>query len=232
MDPGLAQEFGPSLIDALKFFDEVRSEMGTKLLHAISQVVGDPNMVHDSMVNYRMVDYPERETIENRDSESHGPRCGGHRDFGTLTIIFPETSGFEVLLDGETENWKRVQLSKKNSALLVFGWCTTIRSNDRVPAALHRVGDSDPDENGIVPRRISAVFFIAPSAKTPLNPTVLPNEKKIYGNYTAGDLKNVIGRKWRYREGTLEKNDEEQEKEEQERFPTQDAIVNHLFKMH
>jgi len=34
------------------------------------------------------------------------------------------------------------------------------------------------------------------------------------------------------REGTLEKNDEEQEKEEQERFPTQDAIVNHLFKMH
>ena len=44
----------------------------------------------------------------------------------------------------------------------------------------------------------------------------------VYKTFTAGELKGVAGRKWRYREGTLageeERRDEEREAQE---FPTQ-----------
>ena len=116
-----------------------------------------------------MVDYPSRPS--NID-ENRGPRCGAHRDFGTITIIFPDdTSGLEVLLDEKKEVWRPLDVSS-GSAILLFGWCANIRSNDRVPAALHRVVDA-PGQNGIVPRRISAVFYVAPSSNTALSPNLM-----------------------------------------------------------
>ena len=131
-----------------------------------------------------MVDYPERPTIANRNANDHGPRCGAHRDFGTLTLIFPNgTSGLEVLLeDGKT--WRPLEVSL-GSAVLLFGWCANIRSNDRIPAALHRVEDVRGQEEaimGVVPRRMSAILFVAPASDTVLKPTMM-KEVRMYVQY-------------------------------------------------
>ena len=129
-----------------------------------------------------MVDYPERPPIANRNANDHGPRCGAHRDFGTLTLIFPNgTSGLEVLLeDGKT--WRPLEVSL-GSAVLLFGWCANIRSNDRIPAALHRVEDAGGQKEAmeVVPRRMSAILFIAPSSDTVLQPTMI--KKVQYDNF-------------------------------------------------
>ena len=122
-----------------------------------------------------MVDYPERLPIANRNADDHGPRCGAHRDFGTLTLIFPNgTSGLEVLSeDGKT--WRPLEVSS-GSAVLLFGWCANIRSNNRIPAALHRVEDARGQKEAsmeVVPRRMSAILFVAPASDTVLQPTLL-----------------------------------------------------------
>ena len=61
------------------------------------------------------------------------------------------------------------------SAVLLFGWGANIRSNDRIPAALHRVEDAGGQKEAmeVVPRRMSAILFIAPSSDTVLQPTMI-----------------------------------------------------------
>jgi len=78
---------------------------------------------------------------------------------------------------------------------------------------------------------MSAVFFLAPAADTVLNPILKENETPVYRSFTAGELKNNVGRKWKYREGTLT-NDKDimEEKEEVLQFPTQDDFIKHHFK--
>ena len=54
----------------------------------------------------------------------------------------------QVLLDEESGGaWRPVSVPPAGSAVLLFGWCANVRSNDRVPAALHRVVDADPGIN-------------------------------------------------------------------------------------
>ena len=57
------------------------------------------------------------------------------------------------------------------------------------------------------------------------------NEQPIYRTFTAGELKTIVGRKWKYREGTLEEKDRNEEVKEAVIFPTQDAIIEHMFKL-
>merc|ERR1719187_1053364 len=162
-----------------------------------------------------MVDYPPRLPSYLRDQSEHGPRCGAHRDFGTFTLIFPDgISGLEVMLCEETGLWHPIEVSA-SSAILLFGWCANIRSNDRIPATLHRVVDAAPGANGVVPRRQSAVFFLAPAPETVLEPKLMSGEDAVFKSFTAGELKDIAGRKWRYREGTLaeEKDRRDEEKE-------------------
>jgi hypothetical protein len=47
-------------------------------------------------------------------------------------------------------------------AVLLFGWCTQIRSNGRIPVALHRVVNQNWLEVAALRRRMSAVLFGAP----------------------------------------------------------------------
>lgn len=86
------------------------------------------------------------------------------------------------------------------TAILLFGWCTQIRSNGRIPVALHRVTDVDG-----VSRRTSAVLFCAPKLDdTPLEPEIRIGEERVYiSGIKAGQLRGNMRRKWQKREGTL-----------------------------
>ena len=57
VDAALGEEIGAPLLDSVRFFDRVRTEVAPKLLEAVSQVVGDPTLVKDNMTNYRFATY-------------------------------------------------------------------------------------------------------------------------------------------------------------------------------
>ena len=66
------------------------------------------------------------------------------------------------------------------AALLLFGWCTEIRSNGRLHAVQHRVID-EPGPRERASRRTSAVFFVSPhDMQAPLHPVVLDGEAVQY----------------------------------------------------
>ena len=106
---------------------------------------------------------------------------------------------------------------------MVFGWCTQIRSNGRIPAVLHRVTDAT------VESRVSAVLFCAPKLpETPLEPVVRKGEDRKYvSGILAGQLRGSMARKWQMREGTIQPEDLIKEEAEilATQMRTQDDVV-------
>ena len=98
------------------------------------------------------------------------------------------------------DQWMDVEVPTAGSAVLLFGWCTQIRSNGRIPAVLHRVASTTPD------RRVSAVLFCAPKQPTTfLDPIVRRGDEspKYWSGIVAGQLRGSMARKWQMREGTI-----------------------------
>ena len=110
---GIEDQFGR----ILSFWDSCTSILAPKLLLALAKASGSDGVLDDVHFNYRMVDYYERAANQKP------PRCGEHRDFGTLTVIFAEQKGLEVFIDGE---WRPLEVAERGSAHVVFGWCTEI----------------------------------------------------------------------------------------------------------
>lgn len=125
------------------------------------------------------------------------------------------------------EQWVDLEVPEAGSAILLFGWCTQIRSNGRIPAVLHRVTD---DASAFIPRRVAAVLFCAPKQPdTPLEPVVRAGEEPKYiSGIVAGQLRGSMARKWQMREGTIKPEDlivEEAELLATPQMRTQDDVV-------
>jgi len=212
---------GSSLDCTLEFFFRTSTTSATKLLQALAIASGSKGVLVDAEYNFRMVDYYARPT------EAPAPRCGEHRDFGSFTLIFADRPGLQVFLDGE---WKSVAPLSPGTAILLFGWVTQIRSNDRISAAPHRVVNDATDGATTVPRRTAAVLFCAPKmATTPLEPVLLhENETRNYiAGLKVGQLRGNMRRKWNKREGMLSQGDRELELAEimVQKLVTQDDVV-------
>ena len=219
--PSVVEELGEPLANSLGFFQSVETELVPRIMTALGTASGNACIAEeakDFLTAYRMVDYYARP------SQSAPPRCGEHRDFGTLTLIFQDgVGGLEVQLDGV---WNPLPPS---AVVLLFGWCTHIRSNARIKAAMHRVKDPVCNDT-IVPRRTAAILFVAPNMSASVAPTVLLNEEAQFVDFkTAGDLKPIMQDKWEMREGTIPEDKIKAELEEQRLFKTQDDIVKHVF---
>lgn len=202
------------LNETLTFWEDLRQNKAQKLLQAVALATGSKDVMNDAAFNYRMVDYYRRTWHEP-------PRCSDHRDFGSFTLIMTTGPGLQVFHAG---SWHDVPC---HSTVMLFGWCTQIRSNGRIPAALHRV----VDDNGHDERRTSLVLFCAPKrVDTSLEPVVLPNEEAKYiGGIKVGQLRGKMARKWRHREGTLSEEDKFLEEDEirNTNLKTQDDVVHH-----
>ena len=203
----------PDLSAVLHFWEESKCSTH-KILKALALAIGSDDVVQDAAFNYRMVDYNayEKDGLD-------APRCGEHRDFGSFTLIQAVEPGFQY--QSQDGDWMAVE-PRAGAALLLFGWCTQIRSNGRIPAAMHRVVD-------LVPRRVSAVLFCAPkNPETTLEPVVLDDEARQYiGGVMVGQLRGKMARKWRHREGTEDDKDRIYEEEEIRvtNMKTQDDVV-------
>jgi len=187
----------PKLMD---FFST--SEQFTKdCLAALAVHTGDPSLLNLSSTNFRMIDYPAGQGS-----------CNLHRDFGLLTLLQQDhVGGLEVEVEGH------LQPVPANTTLLLAGWCLHIRSNGLIPAPLHRV---------IAPkhRRHSAVVFLAPPKDLLLEPlsTLGP---PVFRSLHVKELKEIMAKRWRVREGTFAPEDEE------DKSTSQDDIVNNLVKI-
>jgi len=212
------------LTDNLAFWENLQENAGMKLLHALAEASGSSEVTKDYGFNYRMVDYYNR--TSNKVSEE-APRCGEHRDFGSFTLIFSTGPGLQVYSEVNKEWMDVPHEGGPTSAVLLFGWCTQIRSNGRIPAALHRVINENEEKD--LRRRMSAVLFVAPkSVETLLEPVVLPGEERQYiSGIKVGQLRGNMARKWRHREGTLSEEDKMLEEEEirATSMKTQDDVV-------
>ena len=204
VDPSIFDDLKRESSDYSVLFNEVFqfwescSNVAPKITEALSIATECEDLPQDSHYNYRMVDYYERSLNDP------SPRCGEHRDFGSYSIIFADRNGLEVFIDNK---WQKVITdSSPTKAIMLFGWCTQIRSNGRISAVLHRVVDSEVTHSELaaaVPRRISAVLFVAPKeVSTALEPVVLEGEKQRYvSGIKVGQLRGSMARKWGKREG-------------------------------
>jgi len=230
--PEIANGKAQDLQETLEYWNELSTKYAPKLLDAVAQaIVGTVHeeqnhkaaITSDAAWNFRMVDYFPRNNNHNSEGGDlvEPPRCSEHRDFGTFTLISTTGPGLQVQYQGD---WHDVPY-EKNTSVLLFGWCTQIRSNGRIPAALHRVVDSADDDE----RRTSMVLFCAPKhPETPLEPIVLPHEQPRYiSDIHVGQLRGNMARKWKHREGTLSEHDKILEEEEIRTtlLQTQDDVV-------
>ncbi|KAF1957209.1 Clavaminate synthase-like protein [Byssothecium circinans] len=197
LDPTLVEALGQDFSDVLAFYAAIETDVLPILTQATSCISGaDLSPMHNGTNNHlRLIDYFPC-------AEPSGPRCGSHRDYNTYTIVFQDgtVGGLEFEIEGK---WIKVPASVE--AIVSWGWCGAILSNDTIKAAKHRVMKTWP----LSQRRTTAVVFVAPDLDRPLKP-VGGLEKGCAGwrqdiaegNMSIGAFKEVISKKWRRREGT------------------------------
>eukprot|EP01135_Chromosphaera_perkinsii_P011236 Nk52_evm17s2367 gene=Nk52_evmTU17s2367 len=211
----------------------LKAENRLEALNSVPGLVeelGEP-FVKDKNFNYRCIDYfPVKKTGEDRHGVKKPLRCGEHRDFGSFALVFPDaTPGLQVFMNGEWMSAPCATPRNNNVAILTFGWCAGISSNNALYPSLHRVVDDVFEEGVTVPRRTSAVFFVAPDMDLVLAP-IKRNEKDVAppqynDNLRVWEFKRMIAPRWRKREGSDDNAEDGEGQVDPCRYPTQDEIV-------
>jgi isopenicillin N synthase-like dioxygenase len=195
-DDTLRTELGLEFETAVKFFEAVEEKLVPLVLQATSSVISTAeveidlrNIHREGNNNFRLTDYHHAPA-----SRRHG--CGDHRDYGTATLIFQDGSGGLEFQDSLTKEWLPIP---GNETVLMWGWCGHVLSGGKIRTVRHRVKTIDSA------RRNTAVCFIAPDLNTPLQPMVDSAGRFAdivrNGTVTVEMFKEVMGKKWRRREG-------------------------------
>jgi hypothetical protein len=197
MDPTLVEALGEDFEDIVRFYTYIEADVLPVVTRATSTIGGSElELTHNGTNNHlRLIDYFPC-------PESSAPRCGEHRDYNTYTIVFQDggVGGLEFEVEGA---WRPVPASV--DAVISWGWCAAILTNDAIKAAKHRVLRTCPMSD----RRTTAVIFVAPDLGTVLRPTSDSGPKEVKwcreiqeGRITVAAFKEIISKKWRRREGT------------------------------
>jgi len=199
LDPQLVDDLGDDFAVVLAFYAAVERDVLPLLMAATSRIAGaDIEPLHrEANNNLRLIDYFPRGVPD----EARGPRCGEHIDYGTFTVVFQDgaVGGLEFDVDGR---W--IQVPAAVDAVVSWGWCGAVLSDERVLAAKHRVLRTWPAAE----RRTTAVVFVAPDLDAPLKPVWNGEEgvknwrdEILNGDLTVRAFKAIISKKWRRREG-------------------------------
>jgi len=206
--PALEAELAPrGLSEVIDFFNTITAYHVPTILDALGTIAGrDLASLHSQFnVNFRLVDY---HPLTAAPDSPNG--CGAHTDYGTFSIIFQDgTSGLEIATPEAPDVWVPVP---GDATVLLCGWCAVVLSGGKVPAVRHRVRRVP----GV--RRLSAVLFVAPNLDVkmaPEKPMDIFSDAINQGRFDVRWFKEVMGKKWRYREGngtqedTVDKNTEQ-----------------------
>ena len=143
----LINDLGENFHKTMQYFGYLKEKV-VPILVADLKKAGDFEINQDEIFNFRLIDY----YASSKNFVS--PRCSEHRDFSTLTIIHSDNEGLEVEVNGD---WKQleVEVGGNLNVFVIFGICSSIRSNDRIHAVKHRVVNRFGNS-----RRLSAVTFL------------------------------------------------------------------------
>lgn len=190
------------LTEVLDFFNAVTTSHVDSVFRALSATtnVGLGTIHKSHNINFRMCDY----TPETASATSENG-CGAHRDYGAFSIIFQDgTHGLEIEDPANLGSWKPVPA---DATVVLCGWCAHIIFGGELNAVRHRVRR----QPGI--RRLSAVLFVAPDLDIALKPMVARkpivnfSDKILAGEIKVKWFKEIMGKRWRWREGNEELED-------------------------
>jgi len=192
--PALRAQLNPhGLDDILTFFTTVMAYHVPPIIASLSTVAGrDLTPLHAKLnVNFRLIDYtPTTACPESQNG------CGAHTDYGTFSIIFQDgNAGLEMEAPEAPGIWIPVP---GDATVLLCGWCAVVLSGGKVAAVRHRVRRVP----GV--RRLSAVLFVAPDLDVKMAPAervVAFSEAVNEGLFDVRWFKEIMGKKWRHREG-------------------------------
>lgn len=196
--------------EVVQFFENLMETHLPVIMQQIGLLSGnDFTPLHrEQNVNFRLCDY---NPATANPASFNG--CGAHRDYGTFSIIFQDgTSGLEIESTSTPGQWVPVP---PTSTVILAGWSAYILSGAKLHAVRHRVRRI-PGK-----RRLSAVFFVAPDLHVKLQPVALQDPSNAdpaavvacnkrfsecirQGTFDIAWFKDVMGKKWRWREGNLE----------------------------
>lgn len=185
--------------EVLEFFNHISRTYVTTILSAMSELAGaNLNQGHTTgKINYRLCDYNPDTAAPDSDNG-----CGAHTDYGTFSIIFQDgTPGLGIEDAKQPGRWIQVP---GDATIILAGWCTVILTGGCIQATRHRVRRTP----GV--RRLSAVLFVAPDLDIELKPLEgfclnrAFSDKIMTGGVDVKWFKDVMGKKWRHREGNEE----------------------------
>lgn len=199
----LRETLSPQGLNEIITFVETVSNKASigPILYTLS-ILSGTNMasVHKNHnLNFRLCDY--NDSTADPDTLNG---CGAQTNYGTFSIVFQDgTPGLEIEDANAPGIWHPVSGSE---TVILTGWCALVLSGGRIPLARHRVRRMP----GV--RRLSVVLFVAPDAEVKLMPLkstlregcekLRPFSRKIMsGGVSVKWFQEVIGKRWRYREG-------------------------------
>lgn len=191
----------PGFRTFMESFYSTAFRLEMQLLAALAMALGiSPttliNMHSKAQNEFRLLHYPAVHASELRDGSA--TRIAEHTDFGTITMLFQDSTGGLQVEDQENlGTFHDVSSASQNEIILNIGDSLQRLTNDTFRAACHRVTYPPTiraDDEEIIPERFSIAYF----AKVDRDAILYPFEEFItedrpakYPGMTSGEFNNL-----------------------------------------
>lgn len=191
----------PGFRKFMESFYESAFKVELEILAALAKALGIPEddmkMLHSKAENeFRLLHYPAIPASELADGSA--TRIAEHTDFGTITMLFQDsTGGLQVEDQQNLGTFRGVESSDKSEIILNIGDSLQRLTNDTFRAACHRVTYPPTIKVGsdeIIPERFSIAYFAKPNRTASLFPFkkfITPSTPCNYEDITAWDYNNL-----------------------------------------
>lgn len=197
----VAEEKLPGFRQFMEEFYTSCFKVELEILDALAQALGVPTSdlraLHGKAENeFRLLHYPAIPASELADGTA--TRIAEHTDFGTITMLFQDSTGGLQVEDQQNPGvFHGVESGGKSEIILNIGDSLQRLTNDTFRAACHRVTYPSTVKFGsdeVIPERYSVAYFAKPNRVAslfPLKEFVTPSTPCKYEDITAWDYNNL-----------------------------------------
>lgn len=195
------EEYLPGFRSFMESFYELAYKTELHILSALAIALGISEehlrSLHSKAENeFRLLHYPSTPASVLKDGST--TRIAEHTDFGTITMLFQDsTGGLQVEDQTQHGTFRNVESSGPTDIILNIGDSLQRLTNDTFKAACHRVTcppTTKLDGEEIVPERFSIAYFAKPnrdSSLLPLKNFITEATPCRYENITAWEWNNL-----------------------------------------
>lgn len=185
----------------MESFYDTAFQLELQLLSALAMALGIPatcliNIHLKAQNEFRLLHYPAIHASELRDGSA--TRIAEHTDFGTITMLFQDsTGGLQVENQEHLGTFHDVTSASQNEIILNIGDSLQRLTNDTFRAACHRVTyppTVKADDEEIIPERYSVAYFAKVDRDAILYPFkefVSEDRPSKYPGMTSGEFNNL-----------------------------------------